>query len=383
MVRVPEDRELFLCYSRRDSSELCVQLYHWLRREGVQAFCDLVDDPDGNLGDRIYDVIRRSSAVLLVGSPASIADLRNPASWVSRELACAADAHRRVILLRLPGVDSASCARLQPSNTVVAGATPLSTSTLRSLMSAAAVRALPMDDTRVDHPGDHARRRAEFVGLIRKTCQAERLATDVRSLWPLLRSTFTADETVTLSSQGFFVLPVYSRIERGQIHELIRLHFWSRRAAVNPFAVHSHQPHTTSWVLSGVFLNTIYQVVPSLPDYGTSLFEVRWDSSEHYRVQHKVSTVINTGEAVSTEFECSATFNGGQSYTVPAGEFHSTVTTATDLEFAASLFFFDSGKGWVAKAPVVGPAKLTRSTQRRETKIAARYFLDRLDSLLS
>ncbi len=340
MVGVREDRGLFLCYSRRDSHDLCVQLYHWLEREGVRAFCDLVDDPGGTLGNVIFDVLRHSSAVLFIASPASVADLRNSASWVSRELSCAADAHRRMIMLRLPGVDPASCEQLQLSNIVVAGATPLSAPTLHSLMSATAVRPLSIDDMSGKLSEDHARRRAEVVDMVRKICQVER-STDIRPLWPLLRSTLTADETLTLSSQGFFTLPLHSRVEGGRIRELIRLHFWP-------------EPATTS-------------------SY----------SSENYRLQHKVSSVVNTGEAVSVEFECSATFNGGQSYTVPAGEFHSTRAAATDLEFAASLFFFDSEKGWVAKAPVVGPAQISGSTQRRETTIAARYFLDRLDLLLS
>jgi len=287
-----------------------------------------------------------------------------------------------MIMLRLPGVDPASCEQLQLSNIVVAGATPLSAPTLHSLMSATAVRPLSIDDMSGKLSEDHARRRAEVVDMVRKICQVER-STDIRPLWPLLRSTLTADETLTLSSQGFFTLPLHSRVEGGRIRELIRLHFWPEPATTSSFAVHSHQPHATSWVLSGAFLNTIYQVVPSVPGSGTNLFEVRWDSSENYRLQHKVSSVVNTGEAVSVEFECSATFNGGQSYTVPAGEFHSTRAAATDLEFAASLFFFDSEKGWVAKAPVVGPAQISGSTQRRETTIAARYFLDRLDLLLS
>lgn len=389
-VQVGDDHELFLCYSRRDSAELCTQLCHWFRSQGVRVFCDLVDDPDCALGTRIYDVIQGSSAVLFVASPDAVGSLHYRESWISRELACAAEARRNVILLRLPGADQATCERLRPANYVATGGTPLSAATLRSLLSACTSRPLLVDNTLNELmsnpsaiPDDPKVRQSAVAQALRRISRSDHLATDIRPLWPLLRTTVSGRDILKQSSQGFYTLTLHAQIERAQIRELIRLHIWTEPEVLNSFSIHSHQPHATSWVLSGTFTNTVYRVNHALSPSRTSLFDVRWDSSGDYNLHHNASTVTNTGQWAFVEFECSATFTDGQSYTVPAGEFHSTRSAATNLPFAATLFFFDSAKGWTRRAPVVGPTHLQEATQPRQTKVKAQHFLQLLDSLLS
>ncbi len=349
-----------------------------------------------DLVDRLRDelrtgnhVVQRGDTVLFVASPDSVRELRDPASAVSRELAAVTAPGRDLIVLRLPGVDDADCVPLRPSTTVVAGSNSLSAATLRALDEVTTSRPLSLDDVLEElaidpatTPADPEVLRTTLVAVLRHIAREGPAVADIRPLWPLLRATLTSHDTVNRSAQGFYTRVLHSRVEHGRIRELIRLHFWPDEEEPNPFAIHSHQPHATSWVLSGAFLNSVYRVVPTSSPSGNNLFAVRWDSSADYDPRHKVSTVANTGQAVSVEFDCSATFVGGQSYSVPAGEFHSSRSTATELSFAATLFFFDATKGWLDDAPVVGPDHLATAALRRETAVASHDFLSPLDALL-
>lgn len=250
-------------------------------------------------------------------------------------------------------------------------------------------------------------RRAIFVSLLRSLSRDQsrsRHASDIRMLWPLLFSTLNRESGLTIqatqSAQGFVVVPLYSVLLDGQIRELLRLHIWTpmtknqhrnglngdlTASALNRFAVHSHQPHARSWLLAGELRNTIYRV--SRIDRGDSkreghaLFSVSWDGHRRYDVYHTSSRVTNTGQCVQVEPECSAHFESGESYVLPAGEFHDTTAIFGDhaAPLAATLFFFDASKGWVEDAAVVGPSNIGYSDCPRSFETDVYALLDKLD----
>lgn len=241
-------------------------------------------------------------------------------------------------------------------------------------------------------------RRAVVIGLLRKIGRDRDIAaaapTDVRPLWPMLQSTLDVSSgiplQVTLSSQGFYLIPLFSIVRHGRIEELLRLHIWPGTTvlptgrsiegrvqhsgqAMQPFSVHSHQPYATSWVLSGGLRNHVYDVrewpAGSVGSESYSLFEVAWDGAGGYSIGHRQSSLRNTQVPVSVMIDNTALFRAGDCYVVPAGEFHETGVLENVSVPTATLFHFDATVGWLAKARVVGPASVDRSAPHEKTAV--------------
>jgi len=232
--------------------------------------------------------------------------------------------------------------------------------------------------------------------------------TDLRPLWPLLRSTIEGPTAVPArfvrSPQGFYAMPLMATLERGRIKEMLRLHVWpwhqregdgDDRGQValpvhpqrsNLFSVHSHQAHATSWVLAGQIENKTFSVVPtphSLPETeSVSLFQLSPDDRRSYSINRQQSPVRNTGRAAAATPECAATLSAGQSYTVAAGEFHETTIDRETPAPPVSLFLFDATRGWDEDAAVIGPATLNADLRPPASRATPEEIIDRLDAVL-
>lgn len=252
--------------------------------------------------------------------------------------------------------------------------------------------------------------RTLVVGLVRQVARpvpAGCAVTDLRPLWPLLRSTIEGPTGVPArfvrSSQGFYAMPLMATLERGRIKEMLRLHVWpwhqredgDDRGQValpvhpqrsNLFSVHSHHAHATSWVLAGQIENKTFSVVQtphSLPvTESVNLFQLSADDRRSYSVNRQQSPVRNTGRAAAATPECAAILSAGQSYTVAAGEFHATTIDRETPAPPVSLFLFDATRGWDEDAGVIGPATLTADLRPPAAGATPEEIIDRLDAVL-
>jgi hypothetical protein len=214
---------------------------------------------------------------------------------------------------------------------------------------------------------------------------------DARPLWTLIRAALSDPDVArraTASSQGFYCIPLFSVVRHGRIEELLRLHIWpgetekEQAASAHPFSVHSHQPHATSWVLSGGLRNRVHQVREWPPGTGEAhgLFSVSWDGRRSYSLGHRQSSLRNTGVPVSVTVDHEARFRAGHSYVVPAGEFHETEQMGDPL--TATLFYFDATIGWLENAGVVGPASVKPAAATAKDTVEAAPLLREVDIAL-
>lgn len=175
------------------------------------------------------------------------------------------------------------------------------------------------------------------------------------------------------SSQGFLAVPLCSSIKDGNIDELFRLHVWLPDAARGnaDFAIHSHQPFAQSWILAGDATDTSWGVeAVGDPAAAThAKYSLAWDDGKRaadntYKTHQQSSTVVNTREFVRATAVASTVHSKDMSYAIPASSFHTTAVKADELH--ATLFFFDSHRGFVKDASVLGPKDVESSTQLRD-----------------
>lgn len=232
--------------------------------------------------------------------------------------------------------------------------------------------------------------------------------TDLRPLWPLLRSTIEGPTGVPArfirSPQGFYAMPLMATQECGRLKEMLRLHVWpwhqrerdgddhghvalpAHTQRPNRLSIHSHRAHATSWVLAGQLENKTYAVVPTphaLPGTeSVNLFQLSPDDRRRFSFHQPQSPVTNTGRAAAATPDCSAIFSAGQSYTVAAGEFHETTIDRVTPAPPVSLFFFDATRGWDEDAGVIGPAALNADPHPPAAPATSEEIIGRLDAVL-
>ena len=175
------------------------------------------------------------------------------------------------------------------------------------------------------------------------------------------------------SAQGFLAVPLCSLLKDGNIDELFRLHVWlpdGQRG--NPeLAIHSHQPFGQSWILAGEGVDYSYRVEPALAlEVATHAeYAIAWnDSKTHdstYKTHQTSSIVKNTHTFVCVEPADSATHTRNMSYSIPAAKYHRTLVRPD--RFHASLFYFDSQRGFVKDARVLGPKNAESFIQLRDS----------------
>ncbi|KAK4096580.1 hypothetical protein N658DRAFT_480353 [Parathielavia hyrcaniae] len=176
------------------------------------------------------------------------------------------------------------------------------------------------------------------------------------------------------SAQGFFAVPLCSLLRDGNIDELFRLHVWlpDGHRGNDDFSIHSHQPFAQSWVLAGEGLDQLYsvQVSEEASRSTHATYEIAWsDGNEQtvttaYKTHQTYSIVQNTGTRVRAALTASRAHSRNMTYTVPAGAFHSTRVALETMH--ATLFFFDSQRGFVPRAPVLGPPDAQSLKQLRD-----------------
>lgn len=99
-------------------------------------------------------------------------------------------------------------------------------------------------------------------------------------------------------------------------------------------------------------------------------FALGWDDGSNenseaaYKTHQKSSTIVNTGKLVRAVATTSRVHLRNMTYTVPAGVFHRSEVTPDILH--ATIFFFDSRRGFEKYAPVLGPVDGKRFTQHRD-----------------
>jgi tetratricopeptide (TPR) repeat protein len=179
-------------------------------------------------------------------------------------------------------------------------------------------------------------------------------------------------------------VPLCSIIKEGRIDELFRLHIWlpdGKRGDSN-VGIHSHQPFAQSWILAGCGRDHLYKVeaTGSLEDATHAEYALAWSDGKTANTTYKThqiqSAISNTGRLVRAIETASAAHKRGDSYSIPEAVYHRS-DVAPD-EFHATLFVFDSRRGFVKDAGVLGPKDGETFTQLRDPAGSTAATLARL-----
>ncbi|RWA13802.1 hypothetical protein EKO27_g1301 [Xylaria grammica] len=174
------------------------------------------------------------------------------------------------------------------------------------------------------------------------------------------------------SAQGFLVVPLCSLLKDGNIDELWRFHVWlpGEKRGIPQRAIHSHQAFAQSWIIAGKGTDNRYSVGPTAnsKDATHATYALVWTDSTGtgttYKTHQTRSTVVNTGTMVRATHLSASTHMQGMTYTIPAAAYHSSVVEEDALH--ATLFVFDSHRGFVQEAYTLGPIDEESSTQLRD-----------------
>ncbi|KAI1498581.1 hypothetical protein F5X99DRAFT_320986 [Biscogniauxia marginata] len=176
---------------------------------------------------------------------------------------------------------------------------------------------------------------------------------------------------VSRSAQGFLAVPLCSLIKDGMIDELYRLHVWlpDGQRGNKDCSIHSHQPFAQSWVLAGQGLDCSYEVeLNSSPEAATHAeYALAWNDGKslgkNYNAHQTYSVVANTRKLAHAELKGSAVHTRNMTYSIPSAKFHTSVVAPDSIH--ATLFFFDSRRGFFKDAGVLGPKDGDSYTQVR------------------
>ncbi|KAI1807729.1 hypothetical protein F4811DRAFT_573245 [Daldinia bambusicola] len=201
---------------------------------------------------------------------------------------------------------------------------------------------------------------------------------DLDLIWELVRNALASKLvtrqlfTASRSAQGFISVALCSLIKDGNIDELFRLHVWladSNRGTPD-VAIHSHQAFAQSWVLAGEGTDHSYKV-ENVNDSKTathSEYALAWSDGKNlgtnYKTNQAFSTITNTKKLARVVPLETNVHRRGQSYTIPAAQYHRTEVVPD--QFHATLFVFDSRRGFVKDAGVLGPKDGDSFTQFRD-----------------
>ncbi|KAK6955402.1 hypothetical protein Daesc_003039 [Daldinia eschscholtzii] len=216
-----------------------------------------------------------------------------------------------------------------------------------------------------------------YTGKGDDACEAVSQA-DLDIIWELVRNALTNKLvsrqlfTASRSAQGFVSVALCSLIKDGNIDELFRLHVWLTDGyRGNPdVAIHSHQAFAQSWILAGEGTDHAYKVehVDDLETATHAEYALAWSDGKNlgtnYKTNQAFSTITNTKKLVRVAPAKTNVHRRGVSYTIPAAQYHSTEVVPD--RFHATLFVFDSRRGFVQDAGVLGPKDGDSFTQLRD-----------------
>lgn len=213
---------------------------------------------------------------------------------------------------------------------------------------------------------------------------------DLSLVWGLVRDALTSPLldrplfAVSRSAQGFLAVPLCSLIKDGNIDVLFRFHVWlPGEYRGNPeISLHSHQSSSQSWVLAGEGKDLSYVVrsATDIEDATHAKYALSWTAEEkdgttgskneenagdnNYKTRQQKSTIKNTGKLVNAKIQSSEIHTRNTSYSINAAAYHRSDVAADILH--ATLFVFDSHRGFVKDADVMGPKDGTSYTQHRD-----------------
>ncbi|KAJ4985132.1 hypothetical protein SVAN01_09359 [Stagonosporopsis vannaccii] len=211
------------------------------------------------------------------------------------------------------------------------------------------------------------------VGLLRERARRN-LVIDTASLdkiWNLIYDAIISASgavlqfTVARSAQGFFSIPLCSLLEKGHIDELWRLHAWmpDNQRGAEEVCIHAHQPFGQSWTLLGSGTDHTFEVdKPDDPSLATHAAYEPYYLSESgkqstgasgYQTFQIASTVRNTGKLLRVKPITQSSHSRDMTYSVPGGVYHKSDVPGHRLH--ATLFVFDSQRGFDINAAVIGP----------------------------
>ncbi|KAI8236305.1 hypothetical protein K4K54_003771 [Colletotrichum sp. SAR 10_86] len=220
------------------------------------------------------------------------------------------------------------------------------------------------------------------IAFLKETCRQDRPAhaDKLSRCWDLVHGALTCKAltrdlfTASRSAQGFLAVPLCSLLEDGNIDELFRLHVWlpDGMRGNAEFALHSHQPFAQSWILAGEGKDHSYRVEPvgEAEQATHAEYALAWNdanSKSHsavYKTHQAYSIVQNTGRLVRATETAEAVHTRNSSYTIPAKSFHRTEVAPDVLH--ATLFFFDSHRGFFKDAGVLGSKNGNSFAQLRD-----------------
>ncbi|KAI1871621.1 hypothetical protein JX265_005607 [Neoarthrinium moseri] len=232
------------------------------------------------------------------------------------------------------------------------------------------------------------------VALLRERRQvagSNTLPDDISLAWSLIHQALTSGDpicTPSRSAQGFLSVALCSLIKDDNIEELWRFHVWlpdGNRGNAD-FALHSHQPFTESWVLVGEGIDHSYAVKPAVSESAAThaTYRLSWNdgvkSGSEYKTHQISSSIVNTGELVTTVPTRSETHRRDSNYTIPSANYHRTEVQPNAVH--ATIFVFDSSRGFQKDAPVLGPVAGKALTQQRDPAGVTVAELARLVSTL-
>ena len=222
------------------------------------------------------------------------------------------------------------------------------------------------------------------ITLLRERARRELAvdATQIDKIWSLIHDAIisapgTATQfTVLRSSQGFLSVPLCSLLQKGQIDELWRLHAWQpdQQRGVEEVSIHAHQPFGQSWTLLDTGTDHTFEIdTPENPSLATHAeYEPYWTSAvanhsagtSRYQTFPAASTIRNTGRLVRLKHVTHSSHTCDMSYSVPAGVYHQSDVPGHRIH--ATLFAFDSHRGFKVNAAVVGPKEGSEYVQPRD-----------------
>jgi tetratricopeptide (TPR) repeat protein len=236
------------------------------------------------------------------------------------------------------------------------------------------------------------------VAFLRQKSRQAQCATAaaLELVWGLIHDALTSPLltrplcSASRSAQGFLAVPLCSLVKDGNIDELFRLHVWlpDGQRGNRKFAIHAHQPFAQSWILAGEGKDHSYKVEPAADTLAATHAEyaLAWNDGKNlgttYKTHQTSSIVVNTGTLVRATPTGSAVHTRDMSYSIPEAAFHTTEVSPDILH--ATLFFFDSHRGFVKDARVLGPKDAESISQLRDpagvTPVALASMVDAVRS---
>lgn len=188
---------------------------------------------------------------------------------------------------------------------------------------------------------------------------------DLHFVWTLIYEALLCDSIhfkVNRSALGYHSVPLWSHAKDGNIDELFRLHVWipddhEKRTPISN--IHTHQAFSQGWILTGLGTDYVHDIKSADKNNATHTeFNIAWNkdksnTSDRITQQSASSTMTNMGSLVQAIPGSRRPHSRGMSYTVPAGKYHSLDVNPDELH--ATLFFFDSRRGFRLDAPALGP----------------------------